>query len=240
MLPLQDVNPVYRRPYLTWALVAVNVLVFLYQNTLTQRELTVFVLSNGVIPYQVTQSFNLDAALDIVRSMFIHGSWSHLIGNMVYLAIFGDNVEDRFGKLVFLPFYLVCGAAAAFTQALVDPQSQTPMVGASGAIAGVLGAYLVLYPGVRVRGLVFFGFFAQIAEVPALLVLGFWFVLQLFNGFLSLGVPFGVAFFAHIGGFLAGMALGFLFMILLPQPPARDRRQWVYDRRHYHRYDVWK
>ena len=233
MLPLQDVNPLYRRPYLTWALIGINVLVFLYQNTLPQRELASFILANGVIPFEVANSFSLDTALDIVRSMFIHGSWSHLFSNMLYLGIFGDNVEDRFGRLFFLLFYLLCGAAAAFTQVLVDPQSMTPMVGASGAIAGVLGAYVVLYPGVRVRGLIFFGFFARIAEVPALFVLGLWFVLQLFNGFLSLGVPFGIAFFAHVGGFVAGMALCVLFMMLFPQPPAGSRRQWVYDRHHY-------
>lgn len=238
MLPLQDVNPVYRRPYLTWTLIGINVLVFLYQNMLSQRELALFVLSNGVIPFHVTHGLNLDTALDIVRAMFIHGSWSHLFSNMLYLGIFGDNIEDRFGKAFFLLFYLTCGAAAAFAQALVDPQSTTPMIGASGAIAGVLGAYFVLFPGVRVRGLIFFGFFAQIAEIPALIVLGLWFVLQLFNGFLSLGVPFGVAFFAHIGGFVAGMALCLLFMALFPQPPARDRREWVYNRRRYY-YDRW-
>jgi membrane associated rhomboid family serine protease len=235
MLPLQDINPTYRRPYLTWTLIAVNVLVFMYELTLDQRGLALLFANDAVVPYQFTNHFDLDAVLDILRSMFFHGGWSHLIGNMLYLYIFGDNVEDRFGKIVYALFYLVCGAAAAITQVLIDPQSLVPMVGASGAIAGVLGAYALLFPGVRVRGLVFLGYFSRVAEVPALLVLGFWFVLQLFSGLLSLGVETGVAVFAHIGGFVAGMALAGLFMKIIPQPPTATRRQWVHDR-HYQRW----
>ena len=143
----------------------------------------------------------------VITSMFLHGGWIHLGGNMLYLWIFGNNVEDRFGRLGFLAFYLFGGVIAAGTQVAVDPGSSTPVLGASGAIAAVLGAYLVLYPGARVLSLVFLGFFYQLLQIPAVIVLGLWFVLQLVSGAMSLGVPSsggGVALFAHIGGFVAG------------------------------------
>jgi membrane associated rhomboid family serine protease len=155
--------------------------------------------------------------LTIFTSMFVHGGLFHVAGNMLYLWIFGNNVEDAMGKLRFLVFYLLCGVAAALAQYVADPASRVPMVGASGAISGALGAYLVLFPGARVWTLVVFGFFWRLVPVPALIVLGFWIVVQVLNGLLTFGQAFGggegggVAFLAHVGGFVAGMALVFVF-----------------------------
>jgi membrane associated rhomboid family serine protease len=152
---------------------------------------------------------------------------------MLYLWLFGDNVEDRFGGIFYLILYFICGYLAAIAQVIIDPISQIPLVGASGAIAGVLGGYLILYPSIRVRGIIPLGYIARFTEWPAWGVLGLWFVLQLFNGIASLGVETasgGVAFFAHIGGFVAGVLLTILFMRLMPQPPAEQRNQLLYDR----------
>lgn len=239
MFPISDLNPTRRIPYVTYALILVNVLVFIGHSGLSQRQLFNIFINQSIVPVLVVRDpFSLETLLDFIRSMFFHGGWAHLISNMVYLAIFGDNIEDRFGKVVYVLFYFACGFAAGITQILIAPDSRVPMVGASGAIAGVLGAYLLMFPGVRVRGLVFWGIFPFTADVPAIFVLGFWFITQLFNGFLSLGVDTmsgGVAFFAHIGGFVAGMALTGLLMLIVPQPPAEQRRRWVYER--YGRYD---
>ena len=150
-------------------------------------------------------------------SMFLHGGWLHLLGNMLFLWIFGNNVEDRLGSIPFLLFYLVGGIAAALTQVVIDPHSTVPLVGASGAIAAALGAYIVLFPGARILSLVFLGFFYQLLEVPAIVVLGFWFALQLVNGFAAFGAETaqgGVAFFAHIGGFVFGLAVGLLLRVV--------------------------
>jgi membrane associated rhomboid family serine protease len=153
--------------------------------------------------------------------MFLHANLIHLGGNMLYLWIFGNNIEDRFGRLGFLVFYLAGGVAAVVAQVVVDPSSPVPLVGASGAIAATLGAYLVLFPRARVLALVFLGFFYQLLEIPAVVVLGFWFVLQLIEGFGSLGASSalgGVAFFAHIGGFVAGVVVAWLVRTLRPRP----------------------
>jgi membrane associated rhomboid family serine protease len=178
--------------------------------------------------------FALDTALDFLRSMFFHGGWAHLLGNMLYLYLFGDNVEDRFGAVLYLFLYFVSGFVAAFAQVMIAPNSLIPLVGASGAIAGVLGSYLFLYPGVRVRGIIPLGWFARWAEWPAWAVLGLWFVIQLLNGAMSLGVSVGaeggVAFFAHIGGFVLGLAITWLFTLVVPQPPPQDRREMLYTR----------
>jgi membrane associated rhomboid family serine protease len=149
--------------------------------------------------------------------MFLHAGWLHILGNMLYLWIFGNNVEDRLGRIPFLLFYLVGGITAALTQVVIDPHSQVPLVGASGAIAAALGAYIVLFPGARILSLVFLGFFYQLLEVPALVILGFWFVLQLISGAAALGATTatgGVAFFAHIGGFVMGVAVGLLLRVV--------------------------
>ncbi|MBN8619543.1 MAG: rhomboid family intramembrane serine protease, partial [Anaerolineae bacterium] len=198
MLPLQDINPTRRVPYITYGLIAINVIVFLTQLGLSERQLAEVYVTQSVVPVLVARDpFSIETILDFIRSMFFHGGWAHLLGNMLYLWIFGDNVEDVMGKPLYILFYLVCGFVAAFAQVVIDPTSQIPLVGASGAIAGVLGSYLILFPGVRVRGLILLGYFSRLTEIPALYVLGFWFVLQLFNGVMSLGVVTdggGVAF----------------------------------------------
>lgn len=235
MLPLQDINPTRRVPYITYGLIAINVIVFLTQLGLSERQLAEVYVTQSVVPVLVARdSFSIETILDFIRSMFFHGGWAHLLGNMLYLWIFGDNVEDVMGKPLYILFYLVCGFVAAFAQVVIDPTSQIPLVGASGAIAGVLGSYLILFPGVRVRGLILLGYFSRLTEIPALYVLGFWFVLQLFNGVMSLGVVTdggGVAFFAHIGGFVAGIVLTWLFTRIKPQPPVEERRNQVYQQR---------
>lgn len=231
MLPLSDINPTRRTPILTYVLVAMNVGVFLFQLGMSERELLITYITQAVVPRAVVEApFAPETLLDMLRSMFFHGGWLHLLSNMLYLWIFGDNVEDRLGKPLYLMLYLGSGFAAIWAQVLIDPTSRVPLVGASGAIAGVLGAYALMFPHVNVRGLVFFGFFAQFVQLPALLVLGFWFVTQLFSGAASLGVQTatggGVAFFAHIGGFIFGLALAWLLTRLLPPPP--PRRDVVY------------
>ncbi|NIS82800.1 MAG: rhomboid family intramembrane serine protease [Anaerolineales bacterium] len=241
MLPLRDLNPTRRFPILTYALIAVNVLVFFWQQTFSARELQSLFLDLSVVPAKVVQSpISLETFLDILRSMFFHGGWLHLLSNMLYLWLFGDNVEDRLGKILFLFLYFFSGFAAAMAQVIVGPTSQIPLVGASGAIAGVLGSYLLLFPGVRVRGIIILGLWSRFTEWPAWSVLGLWFVLQLFNGFLSLGVNTGaiggVAFFAHIGGFVVGAALTGILNLLMPQPPVQDRRELLYQRTNRYRY----
>jgi membrane associated rhomboid family serine protease len=234
VLPLSDINPTRRVPYFTYALIAINVLVFLWELGFSERELTRIFIDYSVVPSLVTQKFSTDTLLDFVRSMFFHGGWAHLLGNMLYLWIFGDNIEDRLGRLLYLVLYFTSGVVAALAQVFIDPNSEIPLVGASGAIAGVLGSYAVMFPGVRVRGLIFLGIFSQIAEFPALVVLGFWFVMQLFSGLVSLGAPVavsgGVAFFAHVGGFITGAVLTWVFMSMVPQPPPEERREMLYQR----------
>lgn len=207
MIPLRDSNPSRGTPIITLGLIAVNVLVYLYQWSLSGAEqLAPFFDTWAIIPAQLTASFGTEF-FTLISAMFMHGSWMHLGGNMLYLWIFGDNIEERLGKTRYVLFYIASGLAATAAQVLVDPNSPVPNVGASGAIAGVLGGYLVLFPHARVTTLVF----RFITQVPAYLVLGFWFVLQLFQGVGSLGTLAnqggGVAFFAHIGGFVAGMIL---------------------------------
>jgi membrane associated rhomboid family serine protease len=212
----------------TWSLIAANVLIFLYELTLeagSQRALTQFVEVMGVIPYEITHGVDLPPPnpttvyLSIFTSMFVHGGWVHMLGNMWYLFLFGNNVEDSMGSLRFLVFYLICGALAGATQIATAWNSQIPLIGASGAIAGVLGAYLLLFPHAKVDTLVFMGYFIRVVQIPAVVVLGFWIIIQLFSGVASLGTPGagGVAWFAHIGGFVAGVLLVNVF---------RRRRVW--------------
>jgi membrane associated rhomboid family serine protease len=202
-----------------------------------EAQLQTQFLKLAVVPANLSHDgfFATESLLDIVRSMFLHGGWDHILGNMLYLYLFGDNVEDRFGWILFLVLYFASGFAATFAQFVIDPTSPIPNIGASGAIAGVLGSYLILYPNVRVRGIIGLGRIGTIQEWPAFIVLGMWFVLQLVSGFGSLGTDAqyggGVAFFAHIGGFIAGVVLTFIFMLIVPQPPAADRRDMLYQRR---------
>jgi membrane associated rhomboid family serine protease len=235
MMPIGDINPTRRTPYVTWILIAINALVFFWQLTMSPRELQGVFLELAVVPNNVSgDPFGIETLLDGLRSMFMHGGWAHILGNMLYLFLFGDNIEDRLGKVLYLALYFISGYAAVYAQVLIDPSSQIPMIGASGAIAGVLGAYLVMFPRVRVRAIVFLGYFGQVAELPALIVLGFWFVIQLISGVGSLGAAStaggGVAFFAHIGGFVAGAVLAFAFMRMVPQPPPNERYEMLYQR----------
>jgi membrane associated rhomboid family serine protease len=218
MFPLRDDNPTTITPIVTWMLIAVNAVIFLYQLSLGPKGMQ-FVYQYGAIPAVVTGSARLPehfAAippfLSIFTSMFLHGGWMHLIGNMWYLWIFGNNIEEAMGGLRYLLFYIVCGFAASLSHILLNAGSTIPSIGASGAIAGVLGAYLLLYPRARVLTLVVLIFFIRLLYIPAGFILGFWFLLQLVNGSVagsqSMG---GVAVWAHIGGFIAGLFLVGLF-----------------------------
>jgi membrane associated rhomboid family serine protease len=203
MIPLRDTIPSSSFPLVNYAIIAANAAVFLHETALGPR-LDAFVYTYGLVPREF-----VPAAL--VTSMFLHGGWFHLIGNMLYLFIFGDNVEDRLGHLRYLGFYLLCGVAAGATQALTNPQSAVPMVGASGAIAGVSGAYLLFFPRARVVTLVPIFIFLQVVEIPAVFFLLVWFLLQLAAGVATLGsraAVGGVAVWAHVGGFVSGMVLG--------------------------------
>jgi len=216
MIPLRDINPTRRVPLITVIFIAVNVLVFLYEQTLSERGLTRLFLQYGATPAHFFDgAVSVSDALTLITSMFLHGGWLHIGGNMLYLWIFGNNIEDRLGAVRFIAFYFLTGLAAGFLQIVIDPSSRSPMVGASGAIAGVLGGYIVLFPRARVQTLVFFFIFVQVVSVPAVLLLGWWFFLQLLNGVMSLGeyASGGVAFFAHIGGFIAGAMLICIFTV---------------------------
>ena len=214
MIPLHDDNPTKIRPYVTIGLIALCVAAFLWQFSLDERAAFAAVIGLGVIPAVLVEGRQLPpelvmvpAWLTLVTSMFLHGGWMHLIGNMLYLWIFGNNIEDSMGHGRFVAFYVVCGLAAAFAHAMQDPGSTVPMIGASGAISGVLGAYLVLYPRARVMVLVFLWIYVRIFHLPAMAVLGFWFALQFLNAAVAESGGGGVAWWAHVGGFVAGMAL---------------------------------
>jgi membrane associated rhomboid family serine protease len=213
VLPISDVIPSRTVPVVTVGLIVANVLVFLYQLTLPAPALQLFVASYAVVPAW----FRLPS---LVTSQFLHGGLLHVGGNMLYLWIFGDNVEDRLGHARYLLFYLGAGAAAAILQILFNPFSTVPMLGASGAIAGVMGAYFVLYPQSRVLTVVFLVFLLDVVEIPAIFLLGIWFVMQLLNGVGSIGVSSvggGTAFWAHVGGFAVGVLIGLILR-------RRDRR----------------
>lgn len=207
MFPIRDHNPSERTPVVTWVLIAVNVVVFLsYFPALggQERLLMAFYDQWALVPAEAVRGQEMHT---ILTSMFLHGGWMHIIGNMVFLFIFGDNMEDQLGHLGYLLFYLAGGVAAGLAQTLANPYSTIPMVGASGAIAGVMGGYLVLFPRARVDLLLILFVFIRVITVPAWLMLGLWFGLQLVNGASSDGAGGGVAYWAHAGGFIAGVAL---------------------------------
>lgn len=208
MIPIRDQIPTRRVPVVTYLLIALNIIVFIFQYLAgpNQEEL---VYQFALIPANFQNGITITNIMDIFTSMFMHGGWAHLGGNMLYLWIFGDNVEDSMGSVKFLLFYLAGGFIASVTHILSNPGSSVPTVGASGAIAAVLGAYLILYPSSRVLTFIPIGFFMRLTAIPASIVLGFWFILQLFNGVLALGAADvgGVAFWAHIGGFVTGLLL---------------------------------
>jgi len=219
MFPLRDDNPTTSRPIVTFTLIAANVMVFLYQVSLGSRAGQLFAYQFGAIPSVILGDQTLPAkiavippSLSLFTSMFLHGGWMHLIGNMWYLWIFGDNIEEAMGKLRYFLFYIVCGFLASASHILSNVDSTLPSIGASGAISGVLGAYLLLYPRARVLTLIFLGFFSRFLFIPAGFILGFWFLLQVLSGSAAGAQNAGgVAFWAHIGGFVAGMLLVGLF-----------------------------
>ncbi len=215
MIPLRDDNPTVSTPFVTISLIVLNIVIFFYEISLGP-QFESFLNTYGAKPMYI---LNMAAApsgypspyLTIFSSMFLHGGFFHVAGNMLYLWIFGNNIEDSMGHSRFIVFYLISGVVAVYIFAFVNPGSTIPMVGASGAVSGVLGAYLVLFPRAKVLTLVPFGFYMQVIKVPAVFVLGFWIVLQILNGMVSRGSGGGVAWFAHIGGFLAGVVLVGLF-----------------------------
>ena len=211
MIPIRDDIPTRRTPVVNYVLITTNILVFvfLFLSGPSQESL---VYEFALIPSNYSNGIELGDLTDIFTSMFMHAGLLHLLGNMLYLWIFGDNIEDSLGSLRYLAFYLVGGVVASLAHYLINPASQLPTVGASGAIAAVLGAYLVLYPRARVATFIPIGFFLRLTMIPASIVLGLWFVLQLFNGVMSFGAADmgGTAFWAHIGGFVFGVLLAFL------------------------------
>lgn len=206
MFPIRDHNPSGRRPYVTYTLIAINALVFLaYWPGGTELAINRVFMTWGLIPARLMQG---DGVATLVTSMFLHAGWMHIIGNMLFLWIFGDNLEDEMGHAGFLLFYLLSGLAAAFAQTAMDAGASIPMVGASGAIAGVMGGYLLLFPKARVDVLFIFLIFFRIFPIPAWIVLGLWFAIQLLSGLSVPGDMGGVAYWAHAGGFAGGVLLG--------------------------------
>jgi membrane associated rhomboid family serine protease len=226
MIPIGDEIRARRVPVVNYVLIAVNVVVFLFE-FIQGARIEGLLMTLGAVPAYITDPANHPFAfLSLLSSMFLHGGWMHLIGNMLYLGIFGDNVEDVLGHTLYLIFYLAAGVAAGLAQVAAAPTAMVPAVGASGAIAGVLAVYLVLYPTAPVRVLVPSFVFMRVARLPAVVVLGMWFVIQLFNGYLSLGTNTmstgGVAWFAHIGGFVVGLLVGLMVRLAWPQVLARS------------------
>lgn len=212
MIPIRDENPTERFPVVTVFLILLNLIVFFYQGALGPRGQLELIYTWGAIPYYISnEPIDSPVQLTILTSMFLHGGLFHVGTNMLYLWIFGNNVEDFMGRGRFILFYLLCGYLAAYAHIYLYPESETPIVGASGAISGIMGAYILLYPRARVLCLLFLGFFLTMVRVPAFVVLGFWIIIQVINGSAALGTETGVAWFAHIGGFFAGLALIALF-----------------------------
>ena len=218
MFPLRDTQPSYTRPFVTMTLIAINILVFLFEVSLDPWSRNAFVATYGLVPERF-------AWANVLTSMFLHGGWMHVLGNMWFLWIFGDNIEDILGHGKYILFYLACGAAAGLTQAWFTTDPRVPMVGASGAIAGVMGAYVVKFPHSRIYSLVTVIFFFTTMEVPAWIMLIYWFVTQFFNGVGTIAYSHasegGVAFFAHVGGFVAGAVM---ILVLMPRERYSKRR----------------
>ncbi|MBD2445481.1 rhomboid family intramembrane serine protease [Dolichospermum sp. FACHB-1091] len=215
MFPLYDENPTRITPYFTYGLIGMNVLVFLHEVSLSNTQLEQFFQLYAVIPEQLTTNWSGEWTT-LFTSQFLHGGWWHLISNMIYLWVFGNNIEDRLGHLKYLFFYLTCGALAALCQWFIGINSIIPSLGASGAISGVLGAYLIWFPRARITTLIFLGFFITTINVPALVIIGIFFLQNLISGFTSLQTAAnmsvetgGVAYWAHLGGFIVGMIFAF-------------------------------
>ncbi len=209
MIPIRDHNPSGRTPFFTYALISINSLIFLFMITLSEPSLEQFVDQFALIPAMITNGQNF---FTLITSMFLHGGIGHIVGNMLFLNIFGDNLENVLGHVKFLLYYLMAGLAGSLLQIVSDPTSTIPNLGASGAIAGIMGGYLLLYPRHKIDVLFSFGLFLQKVTLPAYTMLFYWFIAQLFSGVGELAFSFteGVAYFAHVGGFLAG------YLTLLP------------------------
>lgn len=232
MVPLRDDNPTQITPYVTYGLIAANILVFLYELSLTPEQLEQFFRVWAVVPAQLSAGFagnapvsGLPEWITLFSSQFLHGGFLHIAGNMLFLWIFGNNVEDRLGHVKYVIFYLLCGALAALTQWFFSPYSQIPSLGASGAIAGVMGAYILRYPQAKVLTLVPLGFFLTTFRIPAVFFLGWWFIQQALYGIAGLNAPTnigmeggGVAYWAHAGGFVFGAILGPILGLFSPDP----------------------
>ncbi|MFE4106400.1 rhomboid family intramembrane serine protease [Almyronema epifaneia] len=219
MVPLRDENPTYSKSYVTYGLIGLNIAIFLFEIGLSSQALELFFDRWAVVPAQLTASFQgsgpnpVQEWFTLISSQFLHGGFLHLGGNMLYLWVFGNNIEDRLGKVKFIIFYLGCGILAALTQWFFEPGSSVPTVGASGAIAGVMGAYILRFPKARILTLIPLFFFITTIRIPALFFLGFWFVQQALYGIASLGADAqmgtgGIAYWAHAGGFVFGIVLG--------------------------------
>jgi membrane associated rhomboid family serine protease len=213
MFPISDINPSKNRPVVTHSIIAINILAFFYTIIrVIEGTGTEFINEFAMTPVVVAQGA---APHTLITSMFLHGGLAHIFGNMLYLYIFGDNIEDTMGRKRFIIFYLLCGVIASASQLVLNPDSVVPNLGASGAVSGILGAYLVLFPKAKVNCILIFGFFIRFVTLPATFVLGFWFVIQFFSGLASIPQVTqdvaGIAYFAHIGGFVAGAALVKLF-----------------------------
>lgn len=232
MIPVSDTPRSRTVPYVNLALIGASVLVFIYELTLSLPDINRFFVDYGVIPAQLSDwakhPSGLKEPMTVLSSAFIHGGWLHLAGNMLYLWVFGDNVEDALGHVKYALFYLASAVGAVALQVAVDSQSVVPMVGASGAISGVLGAYVVLYAGARIEIIIPWLWFLGTFRVPAVLLIGFWFVLQLMSGIATIGTATGasegVAVWAHVGGFITGLALMVVMRPLARRPSPVRRR----------------
>jgi membrane associated rhomboid family serine protease len=229
LIPLKDSTFRTRRPVIVTGILFINIVTFIYQSTLPQEILRVWFFSTGVVADQLFSHGITGLILPFFTSLFIHGNLLHLAGNMLYLWIFGDNIESTLGHRKFLLFYLLCGIIATISQLFVNPQSGAPIIGASGAISGILGAYLIRYPRARIQVFIWLFIIIRRVWIPAVYVLGFWFLIQISNGLgaLTFQQEAGVAWFAHIGGFLAGIAL------LLILEPYERKRIWKQLNRSY-------
>ncbi len=231
MIPVKDRNPSNTFPYVTIGIIVINISIFLHELSLGS-DLGVFIKQYGIVPANVTHYFQTSdltfssTFLPFISSTFLHGGFIHLIGNMWFLWIFGDNIEDKLGHFRFFGFYILCGIIASSVHVFFNRMSEIPCIGASGAIAAVLGAYMVTFPRARVITVIPIFFFLQIIELPAIIVLGFWFFIQFFNGAISITASTsdnGVAWWAHIGGFISGIILFYIIRILFVRKHARRR-----------------
>lgn len=228
MIPIKDENPTETFPFVTIFLIVVNILIFLWEKSLSPFALEVVFREFGLVPAKIWGLIEsvIPPFVSLFTCMFLHAGFFHLAGNMLYLWIFGNNVEDKLGHLRFLMFYLMCGIAATFFHSVIYPKSVVPLVGASGAISGVLGAYLIEFPMARIVTLVFIFFFITTVKVPAFLFIGLWFFMQYIQGLTALagGIPTGVAWFAHIGGFITGIII---YRIFPKRKSKRKPRYWI-------------